>query len=92
MCASREFPILRWSPPARHTGEMPSSARRPGDHILDQYATQLDSEARELARDRLRDLARVLIRIDKRLAAEDVPMSDSTQSGSAGTIPSLPTS
>jgi len=66
------------------------STRRPGDRILDRYCPHLTSEERELAHERLRNLARVLIRIAKR-HAEDMHRRDSRESGAGGRIPSLPT-
>lgn len=71
---------------------MPEPTRRPGDQILDRCAPQLSPDERELAHERLRALARVLIRIDRRLAGEDIPKADSTPRGAGDRIPSLPTS
>jgi hypothetical protein len=44
--------------------------RRPGDRILDRYCPDLSPKEREEAHERLRALARVLIRIERRLAEE----------------------
>jgi hypothetical protein len=70
---------------------MPEPARRPGDQILDRYGRHLTPAEREVAHERLRSLARILIRIDRRLAAQDIPSGDSTHSGAEDRIPSLPT-
>jgi len=59
--------------------------RRPGDHILDRYCPNLTPEERELAHQRLRDLARVLIRIAKR-QAEEARQADSRKLSEDGTI------
>lgn len=69
---------------------MPEPMRRPGDQILDRYAPHLTPEERELAHERLRSLARILIRIERRLAAQDIPNDDSTHSRAEDRIPSLP--
>lgn len=64
--------------------------RRPGDQILDRYCPHLSPEERELAHERLRNLARVLIRIAKRHGEDAIPTSDSRESDAGGTIPSTP--
>lgn len=70
---------------------MSEAHRRPGDQILDRYCPDLSPEERELAHERLRSLARVLIRIHRRLDARDIPSGDSTHFEPEDTIPSLPT-
>jgi hypothetical protein len=70
---------------------MNTTPRRPGDDILDRYCPGLSPEDREEARERLRRLARIVIRIAKRLeAAGAIPTSDSPELESHCTIPSLP--
>jgi len=44
--------------------------KRPGDVILDRYMPDASAEAREEARENLRRLARLIIRVNERLAAE----------------------
>jgi hypothetical protein len=63
--------------------------RRPGDRILDRYCPNLTPEERELAHQRLRNLARVLIRIAKR-QAEEALQADSRESPEGGTIRPTP--
>jgi len=70
---------------------MSEARRRPGDQILDRYCSDLSPEERELGHERLRALARVLIRIHRRLDTEDIPKGDSTHLEPGDTIPSLPT-
>lgn len=65
---------------------MPESPRRPGDQILDRYCPHLTPEERELAHERLRAFARALIRIERRLLEENIPMTDSTQSATGDRI------
>lgn len=43
-------------------------ATRPGDLILNRYMRDASAEEREAARERLRCLARILIRIEERIA------------------------
>lgn len=84
------YPILPRNPVPAHTGEMPDAPRRPGDQILDRYCLDVSPEDRELARERLRALAKILIRIHWRLGSEDIPTGDSTHSRGEDRIPSLP--
>lgn len=51
-----------------HTAGM--STAKPSDIFLDRYMPEASAEEREAALDRLRRLARVLVRIEKRLARE----------------------
>lgn len=46
--------------------------RWPGDQIIDRCCPVISPEERELAHEQLRALARVLIRVDKRLAEEEL--------------------
>ncbi len=46
-------------------------AHRPGDLILDHYLPNASSEEREIARENLRRLARLLIRVHTRLALDN---------------------
>jgi hypothetical protein len=71
---------------------MPEAKRRPGDQILDSYAPNLTADERTEAHERLRSLARILIRIHRRLDADDIPADDSTHFRDGDRIPSLPTS
>jgi len=48
-----------------------SSGRHPGDVILDRYLPNASMEEREAARENLRRLARLLIRVHERLAADN---------------------
>lgn len=45
--------------------------RRPGDFILDRYMPDATPEQRELARENLRRLAKLLLRVHERLAREN---------------------
>lgn len=90
MCAHRIFPILPRCPVEGHTGRMPDIPRRPGDRILDRYCPHLTSDERKVAHECLGELARVLIRIHRRLASQDIPTLDSTHSDRKDKIPSLP--
>jgi hypothetical protein len=45
-------------------------AHRPGDIILDRYLPHASEEEREAARENLRRLARLLIRVHERLALD----------------------
>ena len=66
-----------------------SAKRSPADRILDRYCPSLNATERELAAERLRNLARVLVRIARRHAL-DMHRSDSTHSDTEGRIPSTP--
>ncbi len=46
-------------------------SHRPGDHILDRYLPHASTEEREVARENLRRLARLLIRIHERVAFDN---------------------
>jgi len=61
---------------------MEKPARRPGDQILDRYCPELSAEEREIAHERLRKFARVLIDIATRVAAErDADSRESRERG-----------
>jgi len=49
---------------------MANPERQPGDLILDRFMPDAASEQREEARENLRRLARLILRVEKRLAAE----------------------
>jgi hypothetical protein len=61
-------------------------ARRPGDQILDRYVPHLKGADRELARERLQGLARLLLRIAMRQVREEMDGRDSHQSAGRGKI------
>lgn len=63
--------------------------RSPADRILDRYCPNLDPTERELAGERLHNLARVLLRIARRHAL-NMHRDDSTHSGAEGRIPPTP--
>lgn len=64
---------------------------RPGEGILDRYCPGLSASEREAALERLRRLARLIIRISKRLETEAYfPSEDSLKPDPRGTIRSLP--
>ncbi|MEG3148177.1 hypothetical protein U1839_26305 [Sphingomonas sp. RT2P30] len=65
---------------------------RPGDGIIERYCPDLSAEERELAHTRLRNLAKVLIGIHKRLVEEDIHRSDSRESIADGRIQPTPPS
>lgn len=69
---------------------MTNRERRPGDEILDRYVPHLTSPDRELARERLQKLARLLVRIAMRQVREEREAADSRESGSGGRIPPTP--
>jgi len=48
-----------------------ASTRRPGDDILDRYVPHLTGSDRELARERLQELARLLLQIAMRQVREE---------------------
>jgi hypothetical protein len=84
------FPILPGRREGGHTAWMSElRGTRPGDRMLNRYAPGLSAEERDHAHERLRSLARVLIRINRRLAANDMHRDDSTHLGAEGRIPSL---
>lgn len=49
------------------------TTRSPVDRIIDRYCPIISPKERELARERLHRLARVLIRIAKRQVEEELP-------------------
>lgn len=64
--------------------------RRPGDDILDRYVPHLTAADRELARERLQKLARLLVKIAARQVREEREAQDSRESPSGGKIPATP--
>lgn len=64
--------------------------RSPADRIIDRFCPDISEAERELARERLHRLARVLIKIERRHAIEEAQRTDSTQSGADGRIPPTP--
>jgi hypothetical protein len=69
---------------------MAKATTQPGDRILNHRCPELTGEERELARQRLYALARILIGIDRRIGGGDIPTADSTHPASGNRIPSLP--
>ena len=63
---------------------------RPGDHILDHYVPHLTGADRELARERLQELANIMLCVAMRKVDEDMHMRDSRESDSSGRIQPLP--
>ena len=60
----------------------PQPAPRPGDQILDRYVPHLTGADRELARERLQGLAKLLLRIAMRQVREEMQATDSRDSDS----------
>ena len=67
-----------------------SPDHRPGDHILDRYVPHLSGADRELARERLQGLAKLLLRIAMREVREEMQAADSRDSDSRRIISSTP--
>ena len=67
-----------------------SPDHRPGDHILDRYVPHLSGADRELARERLQGVARLLLRIAMREVREKMQAADSRDSDSKRIISSTP--
>ena len=67
-------------------------AHRPGDIILDRYLPHATSEQREVARENLRRLARLLIRVHERLAREKETPAIRANAEAALESKSIPTS
>jgi hypothetical protein len=63
---------------------------RPGDHILNRYLPNASNEQREEARENLRHLARLLIRVHERLARDNPQPSIRAVADSALESESLP--
>ena len=63
-------------------------APRPGDQILDRYVPHLTGADRELARERLQGLAKLLLRIAMRQVREEMQATDSRDSDSGRIISS----
>jgi hypothetical protein len=68
----------------------PRPERRPGDDILDRYVPHLTGVDRELARERLQGLAKIMLTIAMRKVDEDIQEQDSHESDSCGRIQSTP--
>ena len=68
----------------------PKPDHRPGDYILDRYVPHLSGADRELARERLQGLAKLLLRIAMREVREEMRAADSHDSGSGRIISSTP--
>ena len=49
----------------------PNTPRQPGDQIIDRYCPNLTLEEREIARERLRGLAKILVKIAVRQVREE---------------------
>ena len=64
----------------------PQPAPRPGDQILDRYVPHLTGADRELARERLQGLAKLLLRIAMRQVREEMQATDSRDSDSGRII------
>ena len=67
-----------------------SPDHRPGDHTLDRYVPHLSGADRELARERLHGLAKLLLRIAMREVREEMQTDDSPDSDSGRIISSTP--
>jgi len=65
---------------------------RPGDIILDHFVAHLTGPDRELARERLQDLVRIMLEIAIRQLDEDIHRQDSQEAGGQGRIPPIPPS
>ena len=63
---------------------------RPGDVILDHFVPHLDAAHRELARERLQGLAKLMLRIAMRKVREEREQIDSLESDSRGKIMPVP--
>ena len=63
---------------------------RPGDAILDRYVPHLTAAEREIARERLQGLAKLLLRIAMREVREEMQADDSPDSDSGRIISSTP--
>jgi len=64
----------------------------PGDILLDRYLSNSTHEEREVARENLRRLARLLIRVHERLSLDNPPTSIRAMEPTALESGSLPTS
>lgn len=60
--------------------------RSPGDDILDRYVPHLSGADRELARERLQGLAKIMLSIAIRKVEEDMQGRDSRKCDSRGKI------
>lgn len=69
-----------------------SPKQQPGDRILDRYAPDLSPKEREAAREKLQAVARLIIRIETRLAREATNTLDSRESEESGRIQPTTTS
>jgi len=65
---------------------------RPGDIILDHFVPHLDDADRELARQRLQQLACWLVQIAMRQAREEMHMLDSRETDALASIEPIPPS
>ena len=65
---------------------------RPGDAILDHFVPHLAGADRELARERLQGLAKLMLDVAIRKVREDVQERDSRESDSIGKIQPTPLS
>ena len=68
----------------------PKPDHRPGDYILDRYVPHLSGADRELARERLQGLAKLLLRIALREVREGMRAADSQESDSGRIISATP--
>lgn len=68
---------------------MTNNGRQPGDIILDRYVPHLGPADREVARERLQRLARLLVKIAMRQVREEREADDSHESDSKGRIPPI---
>lgn len=64
--------------------------RHPGDDILNRYVPHLTGADRELARERLQGLAKIMLTIAMRKVDEDMQVRDSRESDSRGRIQPTP--
>lgn len=68
----------------------PRPERCPGDDILDRHVSHLTGADRELARERLQGLAKIMLTIAMRKVDEDMQVRDSRESDSRGRIQPTP--
>ena len=68
----------------------PKPDHRPGAYILNRYVPHLSGADRELARERLQGLAKLLLRIAMREVREEMRAADSQESDSGRIISSTP--
>ena len=70
----------------------PKPDHRPGNHILDRHVPHLTGANRELARERLQGLAKLLLRIAMREVREDMQAAESRDCDSGHIMKKMPQS